>query len=170
MGKMQKIAVQVGNYDGSLKNITFTGELQKTLQEFDAPNDESHGTQYDLYRVKKGYRVFERRWTNGQGENRQNYARLSDVLTEAELLEKFTLLANYAGIIETQDLDGEINENEKTVLLAVNGSGARLLPYTLANVEELIELAHFLRDQENIPGDVQAEIKGTLERFPHAVQ
>lgn len=105
MGKMQKITVQIGSYAGAVKNVTFSGELLKTRREFDAPNDESHGTQHNLYRVSRGYRVYEKRWTNGGGVKRQNYAKLSKVLTKAELLEKFTLLANYAGIFEPVDLD-----------------------------------------------------------------
>ena len=163
---MQKITVQLGNYDGSQRNITFTGELLKTRKELDIPDDDLQGTQYDLYQVKKGYRVFEKRWENGQGEKRQNYAKLSDVLTEAELLESFALIANDAGIFEKVDLDLEkAIENEKTVLLAVNDISARLLPYTLASVEELIELAHFLIDQEEIPKDIKVEFNNVLERL-----
>ena len=165
---MKRITVQVGTYDGSQKNVVFTGELLKTQREFDAPNDESRGTQYELYRVPKGYRVYEKRWANGQGhQKRQNYAKLSRVLTQAELLEKFPLLANYAGIIATDNADPDelINENEKTILLAANAEGTRLLPYTLANVEELIELAFFVSAQEDIPEDIQTEFKGVLERL-----
>ena len=164
--KMQKVTVQLGNYDRSLKNVTFIGELLKTRQDLDIPDDESQGTQYDLYRVKKGYRVFEKRWASGQGEKRQNYAKLSDVLTEAELLESFAIIANDAGIFEMVDLDDEqATENQKTVLLAANDEGTRLLPYTLANVEELIELAHFAVDQEEIPKDIKAEFKSALDRL-----
>ena len=166
---MQKITVQVGNYDGSQKSVIFTGELLKTQQEFDAPNDKSRGTEYILYRVPNGYRVHEKRWTNGQGKKRQNYAKLSRVLSERELLEKFAQLANYAGIMETEDLDSEeMIQTEKTILLAVNDSSAKLLPYTLANVEELIELAHFLIEQEEVSKDIRAEFESAIGKFQFA--
>ena len=161
---MKKVTVRVGQYDGSEKDIVFIGELRKTQQEFDAPNDKSRGTEYALYRVPQGYRVYEKRWANGQGQKRQNYAKLSKVLTQAELLKKFASLANYAGIFETEDLDTH-SENETTILLAVNRSSARLLPYTLANVDELIEMGRFLLDQEDVPDDIQAEIKGVIDRI-----
>jgi len=165
---MEKITVRVGQYDGSQKEIVFIGELLKTQQEFDAPGDKSRGTEYTLYRLPKGaYRVYEKRWANGQGEKRKNYARLSRVYTQAELLEKFPLLANYAGIVETQDLDtdSELDEDEKTALLAADTKGTRLLSYSLANVEELIELAHFLLDQEDVPDGIKTEFEGVLGAF-----
>ena len=166
MGKTQQITVQIGNYDGSQTNVVFKGELLKTRREPDIPDDEWQGTQYDLYRVKKGYRVFEKRWANGHGEKRQNYAKLSDVLTETELLEDFAPLANEAGIFERLDLDAEeATENQKTVLLAANDSGSRLLPYTLANVEELIELGQCLVDQDDVPEDLRSDFKSALDRF-----
>ena len=168
MSEMQKITVRVGQYDGSQKEIAFIGELLKTQQEFDAPNDKSRGTEYSLYRVPKGaYRIYEKRWANGQGDRRKNYARLSRVYTEAELLEKFPILANRAGIFETEDIDtdSELDEDEKTVLLAADTKGTRLLPYTLANVEELIELAHFLLDQEDTPEEIRAEFESALEQI-----
>jgi len=165
---MEKITVRVGRYDGSQKEIVFIGELLETQQEFDAPGDKSRGTEYALYRVPRGaYRVYEKRWANGQGDKRKNYARLSRVYTQAELLEKFPLLANYAGIVETQDLDtgSELDEDEKTVLLAADTKGTRLLPYSLANVEELIELAHFVLDQKDIPEEIQGEFENALGRL-----
>jgi len=165
---MEKITVRVGQYDGSQKEIVFIGEFLKTQQEFDAPGDKSRGTEYTLYRLPKGaYRVYEKRWANGQGEKRKNYARLSRVYTQAELLEKFPLLANYAGIVETQDLDtdSELDEDEKTALLAADTKGTRLLSYSLANVEELIELAHFLLDQEDVPDGIKTEFEGVLGAF-----
>ena len=166
MAKMHKITVQVGNYDGSQKNIVFMGTLLTTRKALDFPGDETSGTSYDLYRVKKGYRVFEKRWTIGQGKKRQNYAKLSKVLREDELLEDYASLANEIGIIETLDLDDEETiQTEKTILLAVNENSARLLPYTLANVEELMELAHFLIEQEEIPKDIRAEFEGVLGEF-----
>jgi hypothetical protein len=58
-----------------------------------------------------------------------------------------------------------MDENEKTVLVAVNGKGARLLPYTLANVEELIELAFGLSEEHGIPEDLQADIAHALAPF-----
>jgi hypothetical protein len=106
---MAKVTVRVGNYDSSQKDITFSGELIASYQEFEVPKDQSIGTQYDLYKVRRGYRVFEKRWTNGGGAKRQNYAKLSKVLTKAELLEKFALVANYAGIFETVNFD-DLNE------------------------------------------------------------
>jgi hypothetical protein len=166
MSKMKKVTVQHGNYDGSQTNVVFKGELLKTRKELDIPGDESSGISYDLYRVSKGYRVFEKRWTSGQGQNRQNYAKLSGVLNEAELLENFAPLANDAGIFERLDLDfEEAIVNEKTVLLAVNDAGARLLPYTLAKVEELIELALCLLDQEDVPQDLKADFEHALAPF-----
>lgn len=117
---MEKITVRVGRYDGSQKDIVFIGELLKTQQEFDAPGDKSRGTEYTLYRVPNGYKVYERRWANGQGQKRQNYAKFSRVYTQTELLEKFPLLANYAGIFETEEVDDEISEKEKTILLAAS--------------------------------------------------
>jgi len=166
MSKMQKVTVQLGNYDGSQTNVTFKGALLKTRKELDIPDDESSGASFDLYRVSKGYRVFEKRWTSGLGHKRQNYAKLSKVLTEAELLEDFAPLANEAGIFEKVDLDDEETfVNEKTVLLAVNDAGARLLPYTLAKVEELIELGMCLLDQEDVPQDVKADFEHALGPF-----
>jgi len=163
---MNKIIVQLGNYDGSLKNITFMGELLKNRQELDIPGDESQGTQYDLYQVKNGYRVFEKRWTTGQGEKRQNYAKLSNVLSEDMLLERFPLLANEIGIFEKEDLDTEdAIQNKKTVLLAANDEHTRLLPYTLENFEELIELARCSVDQDDVPEDLRKEFKAALDRF-----
>jgi len=163
---MQKITVRVGQYDGSQKEITFIGELLKTQQEFDAPNDKSRGTEYSLYRVPKGaYRVYEKRWMNGQGNKRKNYSRLSRVYTEAELLEKFPILANSVGIFEAENLDSELDEDEKTVLLAADTKGTRLLSYNLANVEELIELAHFLLDQKDVPEEIRGEFANALARF-----
>ena len=58
-----------------------------------------------------------------------------------------------------------MDENEKTVLVAVNGKGARLLPYTLANVEELIELAFGLSEERDIPEDLRAELVHALGPF-----
>ena len=136
---MQRITVKVGSYDGSQKNVVLTGDLLKTQQEFDAPGDESRGTEYSLYRVPKGYRVYEKRWANGGAQKRQNYAKLSKVLTEAELLKKFTQLANYAGIIETEDADSEeqTGKNEKTVLLVASVEGTQLLPYHKSKKRDL---------------------------------
>ena len=169
MAKMHKISVQVGNYDGSQKNIVFMGALLTTRKVLDFPDDETSGTSYDLYRVKKGYRVFEKRWATGQGKKRQNYAKLSKVLREDELLEDYASLANEIGIVETLDLDDEeMIQTEKTILLAVNENSARLLPYTLANVDELIELAHFLVEQEEIPKDIRAEFKSAIGKFEFA--
>ena len=166
MAKMHKITLQLGNYDGSQKNIVFMGTLLTTRKELDFPGNETSGTQYDLYRVKKGYRVFEKRWTTGQGKKRQNYAKLSKILREDELLEDFANLANEIGIVETLDLDDEeMIQTEKTILLAVNDSSAKLLPYTLANVEELMELAHFLIEQEEIPKDIRAEFESAIGKF-----
>lgn len=164
---MQRITLQVGKYDGPQKKVVFMGELLETQQEFDAPNDQSRGIEYALYRVPKGYRVYEKRWTDGQGEKRQNYAKLSKVLSEAELLKKFDTLADYAGIPDIPDLDPDLepSENGKTLLLAVNHSSARLIPYTLANVEELIELAHFLLDQHDVPEEIRGEFENALARF-----
>ena len=59
-----------------------------------------------------------------------------------------------------------MSENRKTVLIAVNDEGARLLPYTLENVEELTELAFCLSDQEDIPEDLKAEFVSVLVPFP----
>jgi hypothetical protein len=166
MSKMKKVTIQLGNYDGSQRNVVFKGELLKTREDLDIPDDESYGTSYDLYRVSKGYRVFERRWASGQGKKRQNYAKLSKVLTETELLKDFALLANEAGIFEKLDLDfEEVTVSEKTVLLAVNEAGARLLPYMLAKVEALMELGLCLLDQEDVPQDLKAELEQALGPF-----
>jgi hypothetical protein len=60
-----------------------------------------------------------------------------------------------------------MDENEKTVLVAVNSNTkeARLLPYTLANVEELIELAFGLSEERDIPEDLRAELIHALGPF-----
>ena len=60
-----------------------------------------------------------------------------------------------------------MDENEETVLVAVNSNTkeARLLPYTLANVEELIELALCLLDQEDVPQDLKADFEHALAPF-----
>jgi hypothetical protein len=166
MGKMKKVTVRLGQYDGSQREVTFLGELLANHQELDIPGVNLSGTSYDLYRVKRGYRVFEKRWMNGEGKDRQNYAKLSNVLSEDELLEQFALVANKAGIFEKQDLDFEqILESQKTVLLAVNSNGARLLPYTLSNVEELIELAHFVVDQEDVSKDIRGEFESVIGKI-----
>ena len=162
---MQKITVRVGQYDGSEKDVVFTGELLQTQQEFDAPNDESRSTEYSLYRVPKGYRVFEKRRVSGQGQKRQNYAKLSNALNEKELLKRFPTLANYAGIFEKEDLDG--SEIQKAILLSASATGTQLLPYTLANVQELIELSHFLLNQEDVPEKIKGEFQNALGRFEH---
>ena len=163
---MKKITVQLGNYDGSLRNITFLGDLLKTIKDLDYPDDERSGTSYDLYHVKKGYRVYEKRWTNGKGTDRQNYAKLSKVLSEDELLEEFPFLANAVGIFETKDLDNEQTiENEKTVLLAVNEDRARLLPYTLASVEELIDLGYLVLSQDDVSNKIKGKFKSVIGKF-----
>ena len=56
-----------------------------------------------------------------------------------------------------------MNENKKTVLVAVNSDTkeARLLPYTLADIEELVELAHCL-EYEDIPEDLKKEFADVL--------
>ncbi|MGC1376665.1 MAG: hypothetical protein WA821_10590 [Anaerolineales bacterium] len=56
-------------------------------------------------------------------------------------------------------------EKERTVLLAVNSKGARLLPYTLADVEELAELISYLLSPEGIPEDLKADALSALEAF-----
>ena len=157
---MKQITVRVGNYNDSQENITFIGELLKTIQEFDSLNDKLQGREYNLYKVRRGYRVFEKRWTNGLGENRENYAKLSDVLKQTELLEKFTFFVNYPEIFEAVKAD-----KEKTILLAANRNNSRLLSYTLENIEQLIELGHFLLDQEEIPDDVKSEFKNVLDEI-----
>ena len=59
-----------------------------------------------------------------------------------------------------------MSENGKTVLMAVNDVGARLLPYTLENVENLTELAFCLSDQEDIPEDLKADFVRAIAPFP----
>ena len=56
-------------------------------------------------------------------------------------------------------------EKEKTILVAVDGDRKRmrLLPYTLANVEELVEITFYLLSSEIIPEDLKAEILSALE-------
>ncbi|MGC1376445.1 MAG: hypothetical protein WA821_09485 [Anaerolineales bacterium] len=56
-------------------------------------------------------------------------------------------------------------EKERTVLLAVNSKGARLLPYTLADVEELAELISYFLSPEGIPEDLKADALSALEAF-----
>ena len=56
-------------------------------------------------------------------------------------------------------------EKEKTVLVAVasDSKQARLLPYSLANVEELVEIIFYLLSLEIIREDLKAEVLSALE-------
>jgi hypothetical protein len=56
-------------------------------------------------------------------------------------------------------------EKEKTVLVAVNSNTkeARLLPYTLADVEKLVKIVFYLLSLEIIPEKLKAEVISTLE-------
>ncbi len=167
---MQKVTVQVGYLDGSLKNITFTGKLLIIRQELDNVGDDSRGTDYSLYRVKKGYRVFEKRWIKIKGKQKQNYSKLSGVFTKEELLEKFAVLANEAGMIETVDIDTKqksTQEDKKTFLVAVDGDSKKawVLSYTLENVEKLIELGKYLVDQEDVPEDIKDDFGRVIPQF-----
>jgi len=56
-------------------------------------------------------------------------------------------------------------EKEKTVLLAVNSKSARLLPYTLANVEEWAEMITYFLRLESIPENLKADALSALEAF-----
>ena len=67
----------------------------------------------------------------------------------------------------TEPINHDPNEkgDEKTVLLAASATNTRLLPYSLSNVEELIELAHFLLDQHDVPEEIRGEFETALARF-----
>ena len=57
------------------------------------------------------------------------------------------------------------SEGERTVLVAVKSQSkeAWLLPYTLENVDELIELSQCLLDQDDIPQDIKTDFGRMLE-------
>jgi len=102
---MEKQCVEIGYKFGSRKKVHFNGEKIADRTFLDDPPHDSRGTYNELYKVNGGYRVLSKCWSHWQGEEGDNQTFLSPVLTEANLLELHTALANDAGIIESIDLD-----------------------------------------------------------------
>ncbi|MGC1377208.1 MAG: hypothetical protein WA821_13340 [Anaerolineales bacterium] len=57
------------------------------------------------------------------------------------------------------------NPHKGTALLAFNGQGARLLSYSLGDVEDMIDLLHYLSDDEDVPEDLKTEFGQALRPF-----
>jgi len=71
---IKETIIEIGTWrsdeDKDTKKVIFEGEKLAELTEYDEPNDKTSGTDWELYKTKKGkYLVYRYKWSHGEKES-----------------------------------------------------------------------------------------------------